>query len=97
MSKITREQVQHVANLARLKLTNEEEEQFTRNLNDIFTFMDKLNELDTTDVPPMSHVLDITNVMRPDITRPSLPREEALLNAPDHQDGQFKVPAVLGE
>lgn len=97
MSKITREQVQQVANLARLKLTNEEQEQFTQNLNDIFTFMDKLDELDTTNVEPTSHVLGITNVTRADHTRPSLPREEALRNAPEQQDGQFKVPAVLGE
>lgn len=97
MSQITRDQVQHIANLARLKLTDAEQEQFTRNLNDIFTFMDKLNELDTTGVEPTSHMLIATNVTRADETRPSLSREEALLNAPEHQDGQFKVPAILGE
>lgn len=97
MSKITREQVQHVAKLARLKLTEAEEQYYTNNLNNMFAFMDKLNEVDTSDVAPTSHVLGNTNVMRADEVRASLPIEEVLQNAPDAQDGQFKVPAVLGE
>ncbi len=97
MSKITREQVQHVAKLARLKLTEAEVQYYTNNLNTMFLFMDKLNEVDTSDVVPTSHVLGNTNVMRADQVRPSLPIEEVLQNAPAAQDGQFKVPAVLGE
>jgi len=97
LSKITREQVQHVANLARLQLSPEEEDRFTRNLNDILLFFHKLNELDTQDVPPTSHVLEITNVMREDNVRPSWPREEVLKNAPDHENGMFRVPAVIEE
>lgn len=97
MSQITREQIQHVANLARLNLSPEEEQLFIENLNEVFAFMDKLNELDTDHVPPTSHVLGIANVMREDERRESLPREEALKNAPEHEDGQFKVPAVMGE
>jgi len=97
MSQITREQIQHVANLARLNLSPEEEQLFIENLNEVFAFMDKLNELDTAHVPPTSHVLGITNVMRADERRESLSREEALKNAPEHEDGQFKVPAVMGE
>ncbi len=97
MSEITREQVQHVANLARLKLSLEEEERFTRHLNDILLFFQQLNELDTQDVPPTSHVLDMNNVMREDEMRPSWPREDVLKNAPDHENGMFRVPAVIEE
>lgn len=95
MNKISREDVQHVALLARLRLTEEELERFTKELNDIITYMDKLNELDTTNVPATSHILGITNVMRQDVVKQSLSREEALANAPEQRDGQFKVPAVF--
>lgn len=92
---ITQKQVEHVAALARLKLTDEEKKQFTEQLNKILQFAEKLNELDTENVPPTSHVLPIQNVMREDKVRPSLDREKALLNAPDQRDGMFKVPAVF--
>jgi len=97
MSQITREQVQHVANLARLTLTPEEEERMTRNLNDILMFFQKLNELDTENVPPTSHALEVTNVMRDDVKRPSWPLEEVLRNAPEEENGMFRVPAVIEE
>lgn len=95
MSAITRKEVEHVANLARLQLTEEEAERFTNDLNAILDFAAKLDELDTSDVPPTSHATDVKNVMREDRNRPSLPPEEVLKNAPEHEDGQIKVPAVF--
>ncbi|OKO91679.1 Asp-tRNA(Asn)/Glu-tRNA(Gln) amidotransferase subunit GatC [Geobacillus proteiniphilus] len=95
MSRISIDQVKHVADLARLAITDEEAEMFTKQLDAIITFAEQLNELDTEDVPPTSHVLDMRNVMREDIPEPGLPREEVLKNAPDQQDGQFRVPAIL--
>lgn len=92
---ITLKDVEHVANLARLELSNEEKEQFTGQLNAILKYAEKLNGLNTDDVEPTSHVLPITNVMREDVTRESLPIEKVLLNAPDEEEGHFKVPAVL--
>ncbi|GGE26497.1 aspartyl/glutamyl-tRNA(Asn/Gln) amidotransferase subunit C [Marinithermofilum abyssi] len=94
---ISREQVEHVARLARLSLTEEEAERYTEQLNDILDFAEKLNELDTDDVEPTSHVLPMANVLREDERRPSLPREKALANAPDQKDGMFRVPAVFEE
>ncbi|MGG6439794.1 Asp-tRNA(Asn)/Glu-tRNA(Gln) amidotransferase subunit GatC [Saccharococcus caldoxylosilyticus] len=95
MSRISIEQVKHVAHLARLAITDEEAEMFAKQLDAIITFAEQLNELDTENVPPTSHVLDMKNVMREDVPTPGLPREEVLKNAPDHQDGQFRVPAIL--
>jgi aspartyl-tRNA(Asn)/glutamyl-tRNA(Gln) amidotransferase subunit C len=95
MSRISIEQVKHVADLARLAMTDEEAELFTKQLDAIITFAEQLNELDTENVPPTSHVLDMRNVMREDEPEPGLPREEVLKNAPDQQDGQFRVPAIL--
>ena len=95
MSAITRKEVEHVANLARLQLTEDEAERFTNDLNAILVFAAKLDELDTSDIPPTSHATDVKNVMREDVNRPSLPQEEVLRNAPEHEDGQIKVPAVF--
>ncbi|MDQ8738919.1 Asp-tRNA(Asn)/Glu-tRNA(Gln) amidotransferase subunit GatC [Paenibacillus sp. LHD-38] len=92
---ITPKDVEHVARLARLELSDSEKDQFTEQLNAILKYAEKLNGLDTDNVDPTSHVLPITNVMRADENRPSLPIEKVLLNAPDDEDGQFKVPAVL--
>lgn len=92
---ITPKDVEHVARLARLELSDSEKDQFTEQLNAILKYAEKLNGLDTENVEPTSHVLPITNVMRADVERPSLPIEKVLLNAPDDEDGQFKVPAVL--
>lgn len=92
---ITVKDVEHVANLARLELSEEEKEQFTGQLNAILKYAEKLNELDTEQVEPTSHVLPVTNVMRDDAVRESVAVEIALKNAPDEEDGQFKVPAVL--
>jgi aspartyl-tRNA(Asn)/glutamyl-tRNA(Gln) amidotransferase subunit C len=95
--KITKEQVEYVANLAKLDLTEEEKEIFTKQLDSILSYMDKLNQLDTTKIEPTSHVLPIKNVFREDKVKPSLPVEEALANAPDRKDGFFRVPRVIEE
>jgi len=92
---ISKKDVEHVANLARLALTDEEMNIYTEQLNSILAFFDKLNELDTTDIKPTSHALNITNVFREDKAGKSIPREEALKNAPEQKDGQFKVPTVM--
>lgn len=94
---ISKEQVEKVATLARLTLKPAEVETFTQQLNSILDFAGKLNELDTTHVEPTSHVLPMANVMREDEVKSSLPREKALSNAPEQQDGMFKVPAVFEE
>lgn len=95
MKRISEEQVKHVANLARLEFTEAEIEMYTKQLDDIIHYAEQLNELDTTDVEPTSHVLDVKNVLREDEVKPSADREDVLKNAPDHADGQFKVPSVL--
>ncbi|AIQ76502.1 MULTISPECIES: Asp-tRNA(Asn)/Glu-tRNA(Gln) amidotransferase subunit GatC [Paenibacillus] len=92
---ITVKDVQHVAKLARLQLSPEEEATFTEQMNAILQYAEKLNELDTENVKPTTHVLQVSNVMREDVVKDSLTQEEALLNAPDDEDGHFKVPAVL--
>ena len=92
---ITIKDVEHVANLARLDLSEDEKSKFAEQLNAILKYAEKLNELDTEDVPPTSHVLPIANVMREDEKRPSMPVEKVMANAPDEEDGMFRVPAVL--
>jgi len=92
---ISPKDVDHVARLARLELSDSEKDQFTEQLNAILKYAEKLEGLDTENVEPTSHVLPIRNVTRADEKRPSLPIEKVLLNAPDEEDGQFKVPAVL--
>lgn len=94
---ISKEKVEHVAALARLRLTTEERDQFTIQLNQILQFAEKLNELDTDDIEPTSHVYPMSNVLREDKVKSSIPREQALSNAPSSQDGMFKVPAVFEE
>jgi aspartyl-tRNA(Asn)/glutamyl-tRNA(Gln) amidotransferase subunit C len=93
---ITREQVQHVARLAHLALTDEEVERLTGQLDAILDAVGKVSELDLGDVEPTSHPLDLVNVSRADEPEPSLPREEALANAPEVEGGFFKVPPALG-
>jgi aspartyl-tRNA(Asn)/glutamyl-tRNA(Gln) amidotransferase subunit C len=93
--KISKEQVEHVAKLARLAMGEEEKELFTRQLGDILTYIEKLEELDTTKVEPTSHVIPIKNVFREDETRPCLSREEILKNAPDRTEEYFRVPRII--
>ena len=89
---ISREDVLHVARLARLELSDAEVERFQEQLSAILEAVSKVQELDLSDVPPTSHPLDVVNVWREDEPRPSLPREEALANAPASEDGMFRVP-----
>ena len=91
---ITRDDVVHVARLARLEIPADEIERLRRELAAILAAVGKVSELDLTDVEPTSHPLDVVNVSREDEPRPSLPRDEALANAPDAADGAFRVPAV---
>lgn len=95
MADISKEQVRHVADLARLALTEEEVERLAKQLGDIIDYAELLNELDTDNVEPTTHVLDIKNVLRKDEPKRWITQEEALKNAPDVQDGQFRVPAIL--
>ena len=92
---ITTAEVEHVALLARLQLSPEEKAAYTKQLNAILEYMDKLNALDTRDVEPTAHVLPLRNVFRDDGARPGLPRERALAGAPEVSEGQFKVPRVV--
>ena len=93
--KITRHEVERVANLARLRFDEVEMERFTHQLNAILAYIDKLNELDTSGVEPTYHVLDLVNVFREDEIQPSLPKEAALANAPEQADSFFKVPRIV--
>ncbi len=81
--------------MARLELGDQEKERFTEQLNAILKYAEQLNQLDTDGVEPTSHAMPLVNVMREDVVKPSLPIEKVLLNAPDEEDGQIKVPAVL--
>jgi aspartyl-tRNA(Asn)/glutamyl-tRNA(Gln) amidotransferase subunit C len=90
---IDREQVLHVAKLARLRLTDEEVERMAGELSTILEAIEQIGELDLEGVQPTSHVVDLENVLRPDVPRPSLPRERALANAPDASSDGFRVPS----
>ena len=89
---ISREEVLHVARLARLELTDDEAGRFTEQLSAILEAVAKVAELDLSDVEPTAHPLDLVNVWAEDEPRPSLPQDEALANAPDRHGGFFKVP-----
>jgi aspartyl-tRNA(Asn)/glutamyl-tRNA(Gln) amidotransferase subunit C len=93
---ITLEDVEYVANLARLELSEEEKKRFKKELNNIIRYIDQLNELDTENVPITSQVIFLQNVLREDEVLPSLSPDEALANAPEKKDGFFKVPRVIG-
>ena len=84
-----------MAHLARLKLLPEEVEKFTSQLDQILTYFEKLNELDTKDIEPTSHAIPIVNAFRADEVKPSLDIEDVLSNAPDKQGNFFKVPKII--
>ena len=90
---IDREQVLHVARLARLRLTDAEVERMTGELSSVLDHIEKIGELALDDVAPTSHVVALENVLRPDEPRPSLPREAALAEAPDSDGAGFRVPS----
>ncbi|MFN2186899.1 MAG: Asp-tRNA(Asn)/Glu-tRNA(Gln) amidotransferase subunit GatC [Anaerolineae bacterium] len=88
-------QVEHVAQLAQLTLSDQEKELFCEQLSSILEYAQRLQELDTSAIPPTATVLPLENVMRDDQIRPSLPLEDALANAPDTENNYFRVPVIL--
>lgn len=94
---LTKEEVLKVAHLARLEFKEEEIEKFRGDLNNILSFIEKLQEVDTDGVEPMYQVNNLSNVLRKDEIKESLKKEEALKNAPQKDDGMFIVPKVVGE
>ncbi len=87
--------IEKVARLARLELSDEEKEIFGNQMEQILTYMEQLNRIDTTGVEPTSHAIPIYNVFRDDEVKPSLPQGEVLAIAPDEEDGHFKVPRII--
>lgn len=94
---LTLKEVEKVAHLARLELSSEELETMQHQLSRILDYIDMLSEVDVSDVAPTAQVTDLLNVTRADEVRPSLPREDALANAPEQQDGMFRVKAIFDE
>ena len=95
--RLTRDDVAHVARLARLELTDDELDLFTGQLAAVLEHAADVEALDVDDVPPTAHPYELANVLRPDEVRPSLDRDEVLAAAPAVEDGRFKVPPILGE
>jgi aspartyl-tRNA(Asn)/glutamyl-tRNA(Gln) amidotransferase subunit C len=93
---ISREEVEKVSLLGRLLLAEEELDRMTRQLGHILDYINLLAEVDTEHVEPMAHAVDVSNVLRDDVVRPSLDRQQALANAPHHDGECYRVPAVLG-
>ena len=94
---LAREDVEKVALLARLQLSEEEVVTMTRQMAGIIDYIEQLNELDTADVQPMAHAVELSNVFADDAPLPSLPRDAALANAPKRDEECYRVPAVLGD
>lgn len=92
---ITPDLIKYLESLARITLSESEEEKVGKELQDILTYIDTLNELDTTDVEAMSHSFPITNVLRKDEVKPSMSSDEIVANAPESQDGAFVVPKTV--
>jgi aspartyl-tRNA(Asn)/glutamyl-tRNA(Gln) amidotransferase subunit C len=90
---LSRDQVLHVARLARLELTDDEVERYSGELSKVLDYIEKIEELDLTDVEPTSHVVDVENALRADEPRPSWPRDAVLEAAPDASDDGFRVPS----
>ena len=91
---ITVKDVEHVAKLARLELTDEEKELYTKQLGDVLKYVEQMNEVDTSDVKPMTQVVDFCNVMREDVPNLEISKEALMSNAPDEENGFFKVPKI---
>ncbi|RMF99708.1 MAG: Asp-tRNA(Asn)/Glu-tRNA(Gln) amidotransferase subunit GatC [Planctomycetota bacterium] len=94
---LSRADVEKVSLLARLALSDDEIDVMAGQLAKVLDYMQLLEEADVADVEPMAHAADVTNVFRPDEVKPSLPREQALANAPNHDGECYRVPAVLGD
>jgi len=95
--KLTDEQVAHVAKLSRLALDDEQTHHFAQQLGDVLGYIAKLSELDVEGVEPLSHAVDVTNVLREDVAKPGMATDAALTNAPARHDDFFKVPKVIGD
>ena len=91
---ITIKDVEHVAKLARLELTEEEKVKFSKQLGDILKYVEQMNEVDTTGIEPMPHAIPVTNVMREDVVKYEQTKEELMQNAPLEEDGFFRVPKI---
>ena len=94
---VSKKEVEKIAGLARLHITEQEKEKYTTQLNMILKYMEQLNSIDTSNIDPISHPFDLTNVVREDKVEPSLPVDEALKNAPDRSGDYFKVPKVISK
>jgi len=92
---LSEKDVQYVAKLARLEVTAEEVAKYTQQLGNILQYVEQLNKLDTSNVEPLTHPLDMKNVFREDVVQPSLTQQEVLSNAPEPQSGHFKVPKIM--
>ena len=92
---LSEKDVQYVAKLARLEVTDQEVAKYTQQLANILEYVEQLNKLDTSKVEPLTHPLDVKNVFRPDELKPSLTQVEVLSNAPEPQSGHFKVPKIM--
>ncbi|HIE14761.1 TPA: Asp-tRNA(Asn)/Glu-tRNA(Gln) amidotransferase subunit GatC [Candidatus Bathyarchaeota archaeon] len=92
---MTKREVEHIARLTRIELTEEEKNVFTKQLNDILDYFAKIDEVNTERIPPTYHVIDLVNVFRKDEVQESIKREEALRNAPRREKGFFKAPRIL--
>ena len=96
-TRITLAEVEHVARLARLDIAPDEKERMRGQLDAILGYVEQLRRVDTTGIEPTAHVLPLVNVLREDEVRPSYPEEAVLANAPEPEDGQFRVPRILEE
>lgn len=94
---LSREQVEHVALLARVGITDEDVDRFSHQLSDVLDYFERLREVDTENVPPTSHTLPLHNIMREDEPQPPLGADEVLANAPQQEDGRIRVRAILEE
>ncbi len=94
---LTRQDVEKVSLLARLRLTEDELDKMTAQMGQILEYFEQLKELDTSSVEPMAHAVELSNVFAGDVVRPSLDRDEALSNAPKRDEECYRVPAVLGD
>jgi aspartyl-tRNA(Asn)/glutamyl-tRNA(Gln) amidotransferase subunit C len=92
---IDKDQVENIAKLSRIRLTELEREMFVHQLNNILFYIEKLNKLDTENVAPMAYTSDVSNVFREDKLKPSIPLQDVLINAPATKSGFFKVPKVI--
>jgi aspartyl-tRNA(Asn)/glutamyl-tRNA(Gln) amidotransferase subunit C len=97
MSSISREDVEHLARLSRLAVTDEELDRFAGQLDQVLNAVARVGEASAADVPPMSHAVPLTNVLRADVVTPSLPRDVVLAGAPAAEDDRIRVPRILGD